>query len=396
MPCTKARTSLAARPKAHPVQRTLPHYFSVRKPSPHQVSSTTKDNQVPLNTYSKYKQTSLTIFFRMPDNYTIATPSRPCKPRLSSDSRLDSHYSSPPSSPGHSPISLLSTYPLRQPIWVQTTLRRYFTPFCKPPNTLVRPNNQKPALQPSIYTRPSKHYLRHLLCYYSLPKKQSIITAFTLPYPTYDLSDSWGHSLEEIDASSTFRVFFKNPNGLHLYPTKYTLLKDFQSCHDYRTAIISLPETKTNWYITDQHHFLRGILHKIWNNSAFLTSKSSESFLYDHQPGRMATIVCNKWASRLVQEGEDPLGLGRWSFKTLCGRGSWLLTIVTAYNSPYSLGDTTGYQQLSRLLSHLHMQHKQHVQPNLKWQFILDLQAWLSSLQQQGHDIILAIDTNDT
>jgi hypothetical protein len=34
--------------------------------------------------------------------------------------------------------------------------------------------------------------------------------------PCYDLSDSWGHPLDQIDPSNTFHLFLQNLNGLSL------------------------------------------------------------------------------------------------------------------------------------------------------------------------------------
>jgi len=48
-----------------------------------------------------------------------------------------------------------------------------------------------------------------------------------------------------------------------------------------------------------------------------------------------------------------------------------------------------------RLLTQFHSQYKQPVQPTPKRQLFLDLQAWISSLQDQGHDIILSLDANE-
>ncbi len=88
--------------------------------------------------------------------------------------------------------------------------------------------------------------------------------------------------------------------------------------------------------------------------------------------------------------------LGRWSYITLRGKGTRLITVITAYNASPTRGDTTFFQQQQRLLSALHREHQQQAAPNPRRQFILDLQAWIEHLQQQGHDIILALDANDT
>jgi len=81
--------------------------------------------------------------------------------------------------------------------------------------------------------------------------------------------------------------------------------------------------------------------------------------------------------SRVIDKGEDPLGLGRWSHITLCSKGNKNITIIIAYNASYNTGDTTNFRQQQRVLTHLHDKHDQHVPSQPKWQFIVDLQLWL-------------------
>ena len=279
--------------------------------------------------------------------HKASDPMTPKKLRHSSPvlsmSPLNLHLLLSPST-ASSPLPLLSSSspslsPQIKTKLTQTTLTKYF---------LIKPKQQQqtgPLLQPSSPKPigPTKHH-RKIQYKYHLPRNQPLISNFTVAYPKPDLQDTWGHSFMEIDPLHTFRIFLQNPNGININPTNFTLLKDFQTCHNYGAAIISLPETKTNWRFSHQKTMLHGLLRRVWNSSAFQTSHSSELFLSDRKPGGTATIVCANWTSRLVHKGEDPLGLGRWSYVTLRGKGTKLLTIVTAYNQPYSLGDTTGNQ----------------------------------------------------
>jgi hypothetical protein len=62
-----------------------------------------------------------------------------------------------------------------------------------------------------------------------------------------------------------------------------------------------------------------------------------------------------------MEKGEDPIGLGRWSYVTLRGKGSSKVTVITAYNASCNTGDTTNYCQQQCTLSSLHHQHNQQV-----------------------------------
>jgi hypothetical protein len=88
------------------------------------------------------------------------------------------------------------------------------------------------------------------------------------------------------------------------------------------------------------------------------------------------------------------MGLGRWSYVTLRGKGSTKVMIITAYNASYNMGDTTNYRQQQRTLSHLHRQHNQRLDAQPRRLFILDLQAWINHLIVSNHEIILSMDAN--
>ncbi len=78
------------------------------------------------------------------------------------------------------------------------------------------------------------------------------------------------------------------------------------------------------------------------------------------------------------------------------GKGQIKITIVTAYNATPGTGDNTYHQQQDRGISRMQRQQIIHGPPQPRQQFILDLQSWLQHLQREGHQIILAMDTNAT
>jgi hypothetical protein len=139
------------------------------------------------------------------------------------------------------------------------------------------------------------------------------------------------------------------------------------------------------------HHLFRGV----WKSSVLQASHTPDPTLSTYQPGGTLIAVCENWVSRVIAKGEDPFGLGRWSYVTLRGTGESKITVVTAYNACQSLGDTTYYQQQLRILSRLHREQNIHTSLNPRRQFILDLQSWLEYLQSEGHLFILAMDANE-
>jgi hypothetical protein len=172
------------------------------------------------------------------------------------------------------------------------------------------------------------------------------------------------------------------------------LHNDLYTAHQYGPAILSLPETNVNWNRSELLSSFQSAVHRTWKNSMITVSRSPEDFLSNFQPGGTATIVCGNWISRVLDRGEDNMGLGRWSYVTLRGKGAVKITIITAYNSSYNLGDTTNYRQQQRTLSSLHRKYNQKVDAQPRRQFILDLQAWITHLIESNHEVILSLDAN--
>jgi len=157
--------------------------------------------------------------------------------------------------------------------------------------------------------------------------------------------EAWGHALQPIDTSSVFHLFLQNPNGIKLRRGFHIPLQDLHTCREYGIAAICLPETNVNWALSHQKARLSQLQKDTWLNSSTQTSRATEEFLSSSQLGDTATIICGKWATRVLEKGKDHLGLGRWSYITLRGKKGRRLTIVSAYNCGISSGAKTACQQ---------------------------------------------------
>jgi hypothetical protein len=137
-----------------------------------------------------------------------------------------------------------------------------------------------------------------------------------------------------------------------------------------------------------------------WQFSSISASQAAERFSSYFQPGGFLTTIVDQWTSRVLQKGQDPHGLGRWSYVTLQGKMSSKVTIITAYRvsqkTSLSAGPKTAYMQQYRAIqTELLLQHKVGITPNPNRQLILDLQAWICNLQKDNHQIILNLDNNE-
>ncbi len=168
-------------------------------------------------------------------------------------------------------------------------------------------------------------------------------TLFDFDYfkPFAAISDSdpntWGHTLESIDTASTFRILLQNPNGIKPSVTEPEFLFSLHLCNEIGAGAICLAETNLNWNHSQHHVSLRRCLFRNWKAAKFETSVPEERFLGNYQPGGTATIVTNRWTSRVVTSGSDPLGLGRWSFIVKWVGNSNAKLLLNSYRFPFRL-----------------------------------------------------------
>jgi hypothetical protein len=157
-------------------------------------------------------------------------------------------------------------------------------------------------------------------------------------------------------------------------------------------------ETKLNWTSSVTYNVNKWF-RQTWQSSVNQSSQIEEGFSSYHQLGGTLTAVVGQWASRVLFKGQDPFGLGRWSYITLRGKGGKLVTFISAYRVSQkhssSVGMKTAYMQKYRAIKAKYLQHQHTSNPSPQRQIILDLQAWIQHLQENNHQIVLNIDYND-
>jgi len=167
-------------------------------------------------------------------------------------------------------------------------------------------------------------------------------------------------------------------------------------CESVGAGILCLAERNLNWE-PKQLVAAKKCFRKTWSHSCIQPSQGAELFDISFQPGGTLTAVVDCWTSRVEEKGVDPYGLGRWSFIALRGATNSKIYIVTAYRvcDNKDSGPKTAYRQQFRHLSEVFRKTKTVRSPNPYNQCILDLQAWLENIVQQGHLIILCLDSNE-
>jgi hypothetical protein len=126
--------------------------------------------------------------------------------------------------------------------------------------------------------------------------------------------------MDEIESSHILCILLQNPNGVQ--PSHKDL--DFQygltKCSEHRVGVISIVETKLNWTRSVKYNVTKW-LRQTWKSSVNQSSQIDEGFSSYHQPGGTLTTVVVQWTSRVQHIGQDPFGLGHWSYISLRGQG---------------------------------------------------------------------------
>jgi len=92
-------------------------------------------------------------------------------------------------------------------------------------------------------------------------------------------------------------------------------------------------------------------------------------------------------------DGQDPHGLGRWSYLELEGKNDKRMVVVTGYwlcNQPTRLGLTTYHDQQHHLLLQCG-----NANPNPHEQFLDDIILQINTWRQQQKAVLLYMDAND-
>ena len=100
------------------------------------------------------------------------------------------------------------------------------------------------------------------------------------------------------------------------------------------------------------------------------------------------------WTRRVVEKGEDPWGLARWTFQILAGKKDKRVLVVDGYcvcsSTESTAGELTAWKQQFNIL-----RERMKGKINPRRQFVIDLQSWLMVYIQQGVEVILYLDGNE-
>jgi hypothetical protein len=108
-----------------------------------------------------------------------------------------------------------------------------------------------------------------------------------------------------------------------------------------------------------------------------------------YKPGGTMTMVTGKWQSQITEYGQDPRGLGRWSYIKI-STNKKLIIIAMAYRPCATQGPSTSWMQQWVLLRQEGIPDPDPIKKIYK-----DIETTLTGWRTDKHEIILLMDANE-
>ena len=215
-----------------------------------------------------------------------------------------------------------------------------------------------------------------------------------------DLHSSYGDSIHTRNENS-IRIFFQNVKGLTYTNTGEDYAYYLSNTALLGSDIIGMAETNSAWC----HSHLRNTIHTQARKqfTQHRISFSSPSHTLDPMPdtesfqaGGTITLTTNSLVPMVFgNPTQDPTGLGRWSITNYRGKAEHFLTIITAYrvckgniqSSPIGSSFSREYE---------FYRSQGHKNPQPRTLILKELQTVIKTYQNQGHAILLMMDSNGT
>jgi hypothetical protein len=222
--------------------------------------------------------------------------------------------------------------------------------------------------------------------------KESLITKDT--FTAINQNKAHGHSIENQPAATTMRIYHQNIRGAKTYQNWNRWKEGTEQLVKWDVGIALLVETNTQWTQINKSA-AQAMTHSITSQSKLCTSGSTEATDTDFQPGGTACVALGKWTGRITTRITDVTGLGRWSGFQLQGKNMKSLIVLSAYRPTNSCdpSDRTCYSQQWRILRG---RNSNSNSPNPRQAFVDDLTKQIHKWKEQGTEIIIGIDANET
>jgi hypothetical protein len=135
-------------------------------------------------------------------------------------------------------------------------------------------------------------------------------------------------------------IFFHNINGMKHDDNWFQIITTMHELNVTIFGFAELNKSLTRSYNSKWKETLRKIFYYSHSNFA----KSSITLESNYKPGGTMTTVTGKWQSRVSEHGQDPCGLGRWTYQKISSKKKSIV-IITAYHPCKSQGPSTAWMQ---------------------------------------------------
>jgi ribonuclease HI len=203
--------------------------------------------------------------------------------------------------------------------------------------------------------------------------------------PDYDNgTETFGDELQSDNQSEIF--YFHNINGIKSDDNWAQILLTLS---EHRVTGFGIAETNTSFAHPSSKEYLKKLRHT-FKHSRCSSSERVSNHPEKYKPGGTLTAVIGKWQARVTSQGDDPNGLGRWSFIRISSKHKNLV-IATAYRPIKTNGISTNWMQQWLLL-----RQRGNPSPDPISEFYKDLGLQIKQWISQGYELILMIDANES
>jgi hypothetical protein len=205
-------------------------------------------------------------------------------------------------------------------------------------------------------------------------------------------SEHCGDPLLLNDNDKILRIGFVNCNGippLNAHPKNSSI---FTTLTDHSFDIVGMAEVNLCWNkIASSQRWKSRTLGWWETSSSILAYNINDISNSYYQPGGTMQISINKAAHRIIQQGRDPSGLGRWCWSLFRGKHNILLRVITLYRpcEPSTGGYQTAYSQQQRYFD---IQHDNRCPRNAA---IEDALQFVQQCLDDGEQVVFMLDANE-
>jgi len=203
-----------------------------------------------------------------------------------------------------------------------------------------------------------------------------------------------GDPMEQLPPDGTILRVLSINNKLKIEKEGTDSCRGLQKLHDNQVGVFGYSETNANWKMGKVRENFKEAMARVWDHSRMQTSTSSWKCESIGKHGGTVMAATGRWTSRVHLAGDDPWGMGRFSYIGLGGSNKMKLLIITFYRVGKQTVKTAGPKTVFQQEWHI-LREKGFDDPNPREQLIDDMISFIATNQEAGYEILLMGDANE-